>query len=51
MPPPFETRPRLGSRILVQANFGMTLHALCNELAAWQVGAGLGRLPLGKAHV
>lgn len=39
MPPPFTVRPRLGSRIVAQTNFGMTLHALCNELTAWQVRA------------
>jgi hypothetical protein len=38
LPGPFSQRPRLGSRLLVRANFSTVLPALCHELSAWQAG-------------
>jgi hypothetical protein len=41
MPPPFQRRPSLGSRLVVQANFGRTCPALCGELQGWMQGLKL----------
>ena len=35
MPPPFQRRPGLGARILVQANFSRVASAICEELSSW----------------
>jgi len=36
MPGPFVSRPRLGTRILVQAQFSRSMHPLLAEVGSWQ---------------
>ena len=36
LPPPFTTRPRLGSRILVKNNFSAVVNPVIGEMSSWQ---------------